>query len=186
MKEQIDLLVELQEKDKALCALRWQVREGPERLREFEKEFEDLEQDARSDKERIQDLKKDQRQYEAKIEDGLADIRKSRGRLMSIKHNKEYQALSKEIEEAEKANTDYDDKILICMEELEGLNKEVAARKQDLSAMRERLEKEKIAATKELARVHEELSNIEKTRDNLRRSHRRLVRPIKPVHQIHF
>ena len=170
MKRQIDFLVKLQEKDRALDRLRRQIREGPERLQGLEKELGALEENIETDKGRIQDLKKTQREYEAEIEDGLAHIKKSRGRLMSIKNNKEYRALLREIEATEKGNVDKEDKVLGCLEELEDLNKELEAKEKDLSGMRDRLESEKKAIAKEVARVHEEFSGVEKSRKELLQS----------------
>lgn len=167
MKEQINLLVKLQQKDRVLDRFRRQIREGPERLQDLEKELEGVEEGVEADKRRIQELKKTQRDYEAEIEDGLAHIRKSQGRLMGIKNNKEYRALLREIEEAEKGNADKEDRILSCLEELEKLNKELEAKEKGLSAMRDRLESEKTAIAKEIARVQEELSDTEKSREKL-------------------
>jgi predicted nucleic acid-binding Zn-ribbon protein len=61
VKEQIELLVRLQETDQGLDRLKGQIREGPERLRGLEKELQALEEDVEADKKRIQDLKKTQR-----------------------------------------------------------------------------------------------------------------------------
>ncbi len=167
MKTQIDLLVKLQEKDRALDRLQRQVREGPERLQGLEKELEAIEKDVEADKKRIQDLNKAQREYEAEIEDGLAHIRKSRGRLMSVKNNKEYRALLREIEETEKGNASKEDKVLGCLEELENLNKELETREKGLSAIRDRFESEKTAVAKEVACVQKEVSDLEKRRVRL-------------------
>lgn len=167
MKRQINLLVKLQEKDRVLNQLRRQLRAGPEQLQGLEKELSALEENIEADKGRIQDLKKTQREYEAEIEDGLAHIKKSRDRLMSIKNNKEYRALLREIEETEKGNVDKEDKVLSCLEELEDLNKGLEAKEKDLLGMRDRLENEKKAIAKEDARVHEEFSGVEKSRKEL-------------------
>ena len=167
MKKQIDFLVKLQEKDRALDWFRWQIREGPERLQGLEKELEGLQEDVEADKRRIQDLNKTQRELEDEIEVGIAHIRKSRGRLMSIKNNKEYQALLREIEETEKGNSDKEDKVLGCLEDLDKLNNELGAKEKGLSAMRDRLESEKVAIAKELARIREEFSVVEKSREEL-------------------
>jgi predicted nucleic acid-binding Zn-ribbon protein len=86
---------------------------------------------------------------------------------MSIKNNKEYRALLKEIEEAEKGNADKEDRVLSCLEELEALSNELEAKKKGLSAMRDRLEDEKTTISKDVARVHEELSDVEKSRNAL-------------------
>ncbi len=167
MKEQIELLIKLQEEDREVDRLKWQIRQGPERIRVLGKELQTLEEDIEADKGRIQDLTKSQRQYEADIEDGLAHIRKSRGRLMNIKNNREYRALLKEIEETEKENMAKEDMILSCLEELEGLNEELEAKGKSLSAMQDRIKSEEITIGKEVAHFQEELSDVEKSRKNL-------------------
>lgn len=167
MKEQIELLIKLQEEDREVDRLKWQIRQGPERIRVLGKELQTLEEDIEADKGRIQDLTKSQRQYEADIEDGLAHIRKSRGRLMNIKNNREYRALLKEIEETKKENMAKEDMILSCLEELEGLNEELEAKGKSLSAMQDRIKSEEITIGKEVAHFQEELSDVEKSRKNL-------------------
>jgi predicted nucleic acid-binding Zn-ribbon protein len=167
VKKQIDLLVQLQGKDQAIERLRWRLHEGPERLQGLERQLHRFEEEVEDVKVRIHELKKAQRQYEADIEDAIAHIKKSRGRLMSIKNNKEYQALLKEIEETEKGNADKEDKVLTCLEELEGLNQEVEAKEKDVSAMRDHLKSEEITTAKEVAHVQEELSDMDRSRVQL-------------------
>ncbi|RLB83583.1 MAG: hypothetical protein DRH17_01515 [Deltaproteobacteria bacterium] len=167
VKEQIELLVKLQEKDRALDRLRQQKQKAPERLQDLEKELEAFEKVVEADKKRIQDLKKAQRQYEADIENGIAHIRKSRGRLMNIKSNKEYRALLKEIEDTERESAEKEDKVLDFLEEQEQINRELGAKEKGLLSMRDRLESEKIAIAKEVARVQKELSDIEESRKKL-------------------
>jgi predicted nucleic acid-binding Zn-ribbon protein len=167
VKKQIDLLVQLQNKDQAINRLRFRLHEGPERLQGLERQLQKFEGEVEAFKIRIQELQKTQRQYEADMEDAIAHIKKSRGRLMSIKNNKEYQALLKEIEETERGNADKEDKVLTCLEELEKLNQEVEAKEKDVSAMRDRLKSEEITTAKEVAHVQEELSDMDSSRVQL-------------------
>jgi predicted nucleic acid-binding Zn-ribbon protein len=167
VKTQVDLLVKLQEKDQTIDQLAWKMREGPERLKDLEMELEGLEQTIEDDKKRMEELKHAQRQFEIDIEDGIAHIRKSRGRLMSIKNNREYKALLREIEDTEKENAKREDKVLECLEEMERLNQGVEIKENDLSRLRDELETEKKAVNKELDRLQEQLADIEKGREGL-------------------
>jgi predicted nucleic acid-binding Zn-ribbon protein len=167
VKRQVDLLVRLQEKDQAIDQLGWQMREGPERIKELEAQLQTLEQTIEDDKKRIQELRQAQRQYESDIEDGVAHIRKSRGRLMSIKNNREYKALLREIEDTEKENAKREDKVLECLEEIEGLNQGVALKGSDLSKLQDELETERKAVNEEVARIQEQLTDEEKGREGL-------------------
>lgn len=167
VKRQVDLLVKLQEKDQTLDQLSWQMREGPERLKGLETQLQTLEQDIEDDKKRVQELKQAQRQYEGDIEDGVAHIRKSRGRLMSIKNNREYKALLREIEDTEKENAKREDKVLECLEEIEGLNHGFELKESELSQLQDELETERKAVEEEVARLQEELTDVEKGREGL-------------------
>jgi predicted nucleic acid-binding Zn-ribbon protein len=167
VKKQIDLLVELQNKDQTIDRLEWQMRKGPQRLEDLEKELQRLEEDVENNKLRIEELKKAQRQHETEIEDGIAHIKKSRGRLMNIKSNKEYRALIKEIEETERGNAEKEDKILAYLEELEKLNNEIEAKEDNLLALQDQLKSEEITTAKEVADLKEELGDMDSMRAKL-------------------
>ena len=167
MKKQVELLVKLQELDQTIDQLKRQMRDGPERLRELEKKVQTLEEDIKADERRVQELKQSQRQYEADIEDGIAHIRKSRGRLMSIKNNREYRALLREIEDTEKENAVREDAVLEALEELERLSQGFEVKKKEQLVAQDGLENEKKTIAKEVARIQGELSDIEKDREKL-------------------
>ena len=164
MKQQIDLLVKLQEKDQTLDQLVEQIRQGPERIREIEGQLKILEKDFECEKGRIKELRKWQRQYEAEVEEGAAQIKKADGRLLAIKSNKEYQALLKEIENAGKANAKKEDEILHCMEEIERLNTALKDKDKNLAVKRESFEKEKKAIKTKVSRDQKQLCELEKRR----------------------
>ncbi len=164
MKEQIDLLVKIQEKDQSLSQLRMQIEEGPERIKENEHRLEGLEQDLEGYRRRIRESQELQRQYEAEVEDTVERIRKSKARLLTIKNNKEYQAVLKEIEETEKTSREKEDKILACMEEIEGLKEILQDKEKGLSAMKDRFDKETKTIEAEMGEAQEQFSEDEKKR----------------------
>lgn len=143
------------------------MRKGPQRLQDLEEELQRLEKDAGNSKVRIEELKKTQRQHETEIEDGIAHIKKSRGRLMNIKSNKEYRALIKEIEETERGNAEKEDKILVSLEELEKLNNEIEAKEESLLALQDQLKSEEITTAKEVADFQDELADMDSMRTKL-------------------
>ena len=167
VKTQVDLLVKLQEKDQTIDQLAWKMREGPERLKDLDVQLQTLEQTIEDDKKRVEELKQAQRQFESDIEDGVAHIRKSRGRLMSIKNNREYKALLREIEDTEKENAKREDRVLECLEEIEMLNQRFETKESDLSKLRDEHEKEEKAVNEELGQLQEQLTNVERGREGL-------------------
>lgn len=167
VKTQIEFLRRLQQKDREVGRIKARISNAPGQLQELEKGVQSLEGDVVECKGRIQGLMRDQRGREADIEEGLAHIRKSRGRLMSVKNNKEYQAILKEIEETEKQNAAKEEIVLNCLEELETLNELLEDKARRLAAMRQTLEIEKEALSIEITRLQEDLSDAERARDEI-------------------
>jgi len=167
VKGQMDLLVELQDRDQALGQLNNEIRLGPQRIKEIEKQVATLEEDLEAHKGRIQDVQKAQRELESEVEEGNEHIGKSKGRLLAIKSNKEYQALLKEIEKGEKAKREKEDKILACMEEIEKLKQLLKEKGEDLSVRREEFDDEKKTIEAKVGQAQEQLLEEEKHRAEL-------------------
>jgi len=164
VKKQIEMLARIQEKDHNLEDLKQEIQEGPIRIQVNEREMEGVEQHLDAERNRIDEAKKLQKQYETEVEDGIERIKKSKNRLLSIKNNKEYQALLKEIDEIDRAIKDKEDKILGCMEEREKLQRSFDDKAKELSAIRERVEKEVQAIQAEVDYAQKRLLEEEKER----------------------
>lgn len=169
MKKQIEMLARIQVKDCGLEDLRQEIQEGPERILINEREVEGFEQRLGAERNRIEEIKKLQRQYETEVEDGIERIKKSKNRLLSIKNNKEYQAVLKEIDEIDRLVKDKEDKILGCMEEREKLQQSFEEKTKDLSIIRKQVEKEVEAIQTELDHAREKILEEEKERADMAR-----------------
>jgi len=167
VRKQIEMLVKIQDKDQALDQLKGQILAGPERIKESQEEIERLERDLESDKIRIQECRKVQREYESTVEDCAGHIRKSKAKLLTIKNNKEYQAVLKEIEDTEGANAEKEDKILACMEELESLKQAFQDKENNLSAVKDRFEQEAKAIQDEVHQAQDAFSEEERQREGV-------------------
>ena len=165
--KQIEMLAQIQEKDRKLEGLRQQIMEGPKRIQENEQELDRLLQRLEKEKGRIEETNKLQRQFEGEVEDGFERIKKSKARLLTIKNNKEYQAVLKEIDETEKAIKDKEDKILGIMEEREQLQQTLDEKAKDLSAIRDRVGKEVKSIQAEVDHARQRLSEEEKEREGV-------------------
>jgi predicted nucleic acid-binding Zn-ribbon protein len=167
VKKQIYLLVELQDKDQLLEQLEAKILQGPRRIKDLEKRLQSLSDDIEAQKNRIQELMKIQRNHETEIEDGIAHIRKSRGRLMAIKNNKEYRALVREIEDTEKENASREDKVLSCLEEQEKLSEELEEKEDALVAMGKAIEGDRKVIEEEVRRMESEVLEIGENKQKL-------------------
>jgi predicted nucleic acid-binding Zn-ribbon protein len=164
VKEQMALLVKVQEQDQILDQLRRQIREGPLRIKEVEGQLDTLEGNLEASKNEIREIQKRQRQFEAEVEDGAGRVGKSKSRLLTIKSNKEYQAVLKEIEDIQRTNAEKEDRILSCMEEIEGLNQALQQKEKELLAVRDKFEKEKRTVEAEVRQAEGEVCEVEKHR----------------------
>ena len=79
VKEQLDLLAKIQEKDVELERLKHQIAEGPKRIAVREHMIEDLEDSLKGDQDRLDAVRKRQRQFEMEVEEGVERIKKRLG-----------------------------------------------------------------------------------------------------------
>jgi len=147
--------------------LRQEIQEGPKRIQVNEREMEGFEQRLDAERNRIEEIKKLQRQYETEVEDGIERIKKSKNRLLSIKNNKEYQAVLKEIDETDRAIKGKEDKILGCMEERERLQQSFEEKAKDFSTIRKQVEKEVEAIQIEVNHARKRILEEEKERADM-------------------
>jgi predicted nucleic acid-binding Zn-ribbon protein len=89
---------------------------------------------------------------------------------MSIKNNREYKALLREIEDTEKENAKREDKVLECLEEIEQLNQGFELKEGDLSKLQDTLQAEKKAVNEEVAHIQEQLTDVERGKEGLMQS----------------
>lgn len=167
MKKEIEMLAQIQEKDRRLEDLRQQIQEGPNRIQENERKLDGWVQSLEKEKTRIEETKKLQRQFEGEVEDDVERIKKSKSRLLTIKNNKEYQAVLKEIEETKRSMKDKEDSILGFMEERERAQKTLDEKAKDLSAIRDSVDKEVKAIQAEIDHARQRFSEEEKERKDV-------------------
>lgn len=167
MRKQIALLAQIQKMDQDLENLKQQIQDGPGRIQEYQREIEGLEEQLETEKNLIQENRKLQRQYEIEVEDGVERIRSSKARLLTIKNNKEYQAVLKEIEETDKIIKNKEDKILRCMEATEELNSMLDEKGQALSITKNRVEKEIMTIRAEVDRAQRLMAEQERRREKV-------------------
>lgn len=161
MKEQIDILVKLQEIEIETNGIKT-ILEGVShkvdalnvRLREFKKKIEE-------EQSRIGELKKKYRQHEGDVQMNLSQIAKSQKKLRSIKTNKEYQSMLKEIEELTTKNSQLEDEMLECLERIDKAEKDIATKKEEYLKVSDQVNREKAMINEEAEEGKEKLARLE-------------------------
>ena len=98
MQKDLQLLIALQESDSKLSRAITEKKVLPERLAQLEQSYLDRKKEFDQFQDSFNDLKNQYRDKERQLKQGQDDLRKAKDRLVSVKNNKEYQAILKEIE----------------------------------------------------------------------------------------
>ena len=105
MKDQIDILVSLQQIEIESLSVNAHLCSISKRLDLLSDSQDGLKQRIMDETAKIEELRKLYRSHESDIKQNQVMIKRSQDRLNSIKNNREYQALLKEIEELKRTNT---------------------------------------------------------------------------------
>lgn len=133
VREQIDILVELQRKDTDAEGVRALLSGISERILALQGDVTSAEAAREGMEAELADLRKAYRALESEVKTNLELIRKSKSRLPGIKTNKEYQALLKQVEETERKNSRIEDEMLALLDRIEAGEKALVERKEACS-----------------------------------------------------
>jgi len=161
MEEQLSLLIQLQEIDTKIRAYTLQKNRLPGILATLERKRVANKENLEAVREGLQTAQKNKRDRDQELETGIQKVERLKARTSEIKNNKEYQAMLKEIEAAEKENKAIEDDILVLMEKIDAAAAAIGAaeknsRDEDASIAAEQTEHEAAAA-----KVEEELTAAE-------------------------
>ena len=168
MKEQILLLIELQnitvETDK-LTARRVDL---PHEIHRLNQEREDIERKQKEAEERIETLKADHKAQETTLKDNIEQIKKAKGRLLEVKTNKEYEAILKEIDTLHEKNSAGEDEIIHMLEEIDKARERLKVTESETAGHRSKCENEIRKMETELNSIGSEVEKLQQRRDGIR------------------
>ena len=144
MKEQLDLLWELQEIDLNLQNIEEGRTRYPKDLKRLDEKHQIEKERIQKEKEKVELLEKERRKKEGNLSLEQEKVKRTEGRMFEVKTNKEYQALLNEIETTKQANSREEEEILRLMEEIEEVKRNLAKREKEVMATLEKIEGEKM------------------------------------------
>ena len=139
-RQQLDLLVTLQENERQQERLQAERDRIPGRKAELEESLRFYEQQVQQKQEEIAALKKNYRARENELELNQSRIKKRQTQLNSVKTNRDYQSLLKEIDEIRSTNSRIEDASLQCLDEIDAAEKDLAAKQRAHDEEKERIE----------------------------------------------
>ncbi len=143
MREQIEVLVKLQQIETETVQIKSALNDVSKRLENLDSGVKIFEQTIEEQEYIINDLKKQYRDYETNIQLNLEKEQKVQAKLRSVKNNKEYQALLKEIEDVRGKNSEIEDKMIEFLDQMDITEKIIATKKDEYINIFEHAKSEK-------------------------------------------
>jgi len=143
LREQLELLWELQKIDLGLRSIKEEKDRYPKEMKKLDEKQRAERERIEKEKEKIESLEKARRQKESQLALEQEKIKRAGGRMSEVKTNKEYQALLSEIETIKEANNRMEEEILQVMDEIDELKKDLSKREKDAGVSVEKLEGER-------------------------------------------
>ena len=172
MKERIEVLVKLQQIETETVQIKSKLNDVSKRLEDLDSGVKIFEQTIGEQERIVDDLKKQYRDYESDIQLNMEKEQKIQAKLRSVKNNKEYQALLKEIEDVRGKNSEIEDKMIEFLDQMDVTEKIISTKKDEYINIFERAENEKEnikqnaeARKKRLAELEMENAKVSKLLD---------------------
>jgi predicted nucleic acid-binding Zn-ribbon protein len=157
-------LVSLQEVDLRIRELEKDREQIPSRLEEIDALLGGKDSEIAEERNQLDEAEMSRRLLEGDLKAEKEKIKKWEARLTEIRSNRDYQALSREIEAARKANLGIEDEILKKMQEIEDLKTSISQKEQDLAGLGEGLSTERDELEEKLRSINDKISGEEQLR----------------------
>ena len=167
MKEQIKVLVKLQYLDTESVRIKSSLNAVSKKLENLDSSLKEIEQTIKDQESVINELKKQYRDYESDVKMNLAKNNKSQEKLRSVKTNKEYQSLLKEIEDVNLKNSSIEDKMIECLDRMDETEEIIAKKKDEYLLFSDRIKSEKENIEREAGINKKKLDEINMDRKNV-------------------
>lgn len=166
MKEQLRLLEQLQEIDKQIFQHEQELERHPQEVREIARSLVTTRREISEGREKLAVQEKDLRKKEQDLATEQEKIKRSERRLLGIKNQKEYNALSREIKLGKKVAGELEDSVLTLMTGVEGLKTSLAKMEEEYAENEKRLLEKKAEAEAVTAEAGNALTvlNMEKAK----------------------
>ena len=161
MNQNLFPLIELQKLDLRITEIKDQRRKIPDRIQAIEAPLREAQHLHQQTSASVDLFIKERRSYEQDLEAHEAHTEKMKSRLSELKSNKEYQAHLFEIEVANKKRGDIEEKILLCMEKIEQVQRMAKEAQEKFSTIEKAFTQEKQGLDQLERTLSSELTDLE-------------------------
>lgn len=160
MKDQLQYLTRLQEIDEKIDVYQRDLARLPQELQEIARNLVTLRREISEHKERLAGIEKELRGKERDLETEQDKIKRSERRLLNIKNQKEYNALSRQVKLGKKVAGEIEDAVLGFMAEMEGIRKALEKKEKEYAAYEQDLHEKKAEEQMVSKSAHAALENL--------------------------
>lgn len=168
IKEQIRFLIQLQDIDSKIYGLNREKEQKPQEILELQKEFEDKKANLKNLEEKDKALAIKRKEKEIDLASKEENIKKLNNQLLSLKTNKEYQAMLAQIASLKTDTSVLEEEILKIMDEQDALKAHVSKEKSYLAEEERKFQEEK-------KKIDERLKEIEYVINDLTAKRERII-----------
>lgn len=168
MKEDLLLLIELQECDSTLVTLLARKKILPGKMEKLDKDFLVFKENIEQNKKKHEELKQKHAGKEKEVKNINENIARAKQRLLEVKNNKEYQAILKEIELAETSCSDIETQIISLLDEMDNLSLLVKKDENTLNQEKQKYEEERKKLETAISSLDTDFADWEQKRNDLK------------------
>jgi predicted nucleic acid-binding Zn-ribbon protein len=161
IKEQVVILVKLQKIETEICKLKLTLSDVAKKYDALDAELVEFKQSIDNERSLFDDLKKQYRSYESDAQMNLEQVKKSQANLMSVKTNREYQSLLKQIDKFKVKNAQIEDEMLEFLDRMDKAENNIAARENEYSMLEDRIVSDKEIVKQQSEHENKRLAQLE-------------------------
>jgi len=167
MREDLQILLELQKCDRTLAELELLKQKIPEQTRALQIQMEKSRQELVRLRAEFENKLKNRKMKELELKAKEEEISRYQSRLYQVKTNKEYSALLHEIELAKADKSQMEEEIIISLDEEDNLARIVSQKKEEAKKEEENLRQEEKKNQEQLIQLEERLNQLNQERKEL-------------------
>lgn len=175
MKGNLTGLVDLQKVDKELQALEALKGDLPQQVGKLRNELNAAKETYGSQRNELTEIKKKKALREVELQDFQGKAKKYREQLYAVTSNREYDAITTEIDAVDAKISDVEDEVLQFIEDEEILEQELANAEPEITALEENLDKTEKELNEKIQATEKEYEAFRRQRDEISESVERRV-----------
>ena len=161
MKEKLKTLVDLQRVESEVATIKSNLNNVAHSLEGLDARVFDSEKGLQEIQIRLDEFQKRYRLLESDIQMTQSRVKKSREKLGSVKNNKEYQSILKEIEDMQQKNSLVEDEMIAVLEQIETIEQTIHAKISETEIIKAQVDIEKKAIQQNMSQNQQILARLQ-------------------------